>query len=567
MRARASRLPRRSATAVLAGVVCLTMSFGTASALGGNGHGGGRGGGGGGAALPPAATAASTCPYHFAWPLVTRYPRQADPGASYQYYALKTGEQSEGVPQSDIGFAVRGQFPYANWMSWTTVNAQVIAYSVISDKAIKPAPGSVNPFQDTSASVFSTPRDYNIIIVPGSGTPFTPGGPVPADPTNPYLVAAQAAGWNTMTFATDGPATGIAGRVYSPFPGYNRAGAFGPTNTPYAVISAFDLRTGKPIDCQTMNIWPDALVQDPNKGTGGTADASQEDRLLALANLTAGQRALTIIGPHGQYPPKPNRRLVQFFRGPLATFPGADVPSVPPPDGCAGYLNGRLLPNQYALIRIPLGPTFFDNSILNPSSAFASQSFDAKTVSMNVYGTSLQVYAPGNPQTSGINNQDIKYDRNGGITILVYPWNTGPARRALLAALARLRGWNLIKGSTQGTVAADQMIIRTKGIQPGYKYPISPNNNGGQFNGAPCGQDILGYPSDTNPAAAPPGTPLTGPTFTDYPATMAATPANMGPAAPQGVQCRALVSVASGVCELRLRRYIRLTGGRWTFRG
>lgn len=70
------------------------MSFGATSALAGGDHSGGNGNGG----LPPAATAASTCPYHFAWPNVLRYPRQADPGASYQYYALGIQNQSEDVP-------------------------------------------------------------------------------------------------------------------------------------------------------------------------------------------------------------------------------------------------------------------------------------------------------------------------------------------------------------------------------------------------------------------------------------------------------------------------------------
>jgi hypothetical protein len=57
----------------------------------------------------------------------------------------------------------------------------------------------------------------------------------------------------------------------------------------------------------------------------------------------------------------------------------------------------------------------------------------------------------------------------------------------------------------------------------------------------------------------------TGTAYRNVPESYAATPKEIGAAAPQGVQCstRALLS---GTCLTRLKRHIRQTGGNYTVR-
>jgi hypothetical protein len=450
---------------------------------------------------------------------------QADPLAGYPAYFFKQ-------TPANIGHVITADFPYGAWMSWTTydLTSNAPPFNVLGRTQIEPDPGNVNPYIPGQPT-FAPNRAYTMLVVPDG----TVGNTLPDGST---LAPALAAIPNRITRSTEVAWT-ISERVYAAFPGYNQAGLHGPTNTQAPTVVQTNLNTGTSEAC-SLNALPERL-QTPFDQVGNT----NNDLNIIMAGLSAGLLPQE-NGSRIYYPPKPDPRLVQFFRTSLAAAPAPDVPVWPatgPGAACTGYLAAKLNQNQIALIRVPKPPGFFDTNNLDPD--MVTPSPDVSYYSYNTYGAELGTYEGARYRTMSANSTNVRLDRTGGLTIVVWP-REGPLSRApitaAIVALARANGWMILRGNSDGFQYADMMFVRFKGTNANYPYSFTANN---ATDGVPCFYD------DPANADAP---------FETVPASYAAVPSMTGPATPQGVQC-GLVEYVSGRCLARLKAHISSTGG------
>jgi hypothetical protein len=509
-----SRATTRSVTFLVAGLLSGALLL--SNSVGARAHG-------------APATDPSACPYLIMSAVNFRPPIQADEHAGYPMTFLSMAKTA------GTALVIKGQFPYAAWMQWYTYNALregALPIDALQRGEITPDVGSTNPYI-VGNPMLAQKRDYTLLVVP-EGTDRS------TLPANLQTIPAS----NVMTRTTSGPAWNTTERIYAELPNYDRTGSFGPTNTPLPVQTLVSLQTGEPISCADANLVPAKVIHDPSKPAG----KSESELGFGLGDggfgLPAGPKA-----PRGLYPPKPHRALVEFFRPGLLDAPAPDVPSIPPPDSCSGYLNARLNVNQIALIRVPKVPSYTPVTGLGPSTPYPDT--DVSYVSYNIYSSSLGSYVPGSPNSMGLGNSDILTDATGGATILVWPRAMPRRERQRVFAVARTAQWNLLRGGTQGRVYANTMYVRFKGTSATYKGGFTPNAN---RPGVPC------YQNPVNEGGLPSGT-----AYRNVPARYAATPKEIGAATPQGVQCSAR-SLLSGTCLTRLRVHIRRTGGNYTVR-
>jgi hypothetical protein len=452
---------------------------------------------------------------------------QADPLAGYPIYAFAPGNV-------DTGVVIHADFPYAAWMSWTTytLTRNFPPFNVVGRTAIVPDPGSVNPYI-VGNRTYAPKRAYTLLVVPEG----TVGNTLPDGSTLAPSLAAIPESNRILRSATE--RWGISERAYVALPGYNQAGLHGPTNTQPPTVTQTNLNTGQSQGC-SLNILPKRF-QTPFDQMGNT----NNNPALIMAGVFPGILP-PVTGSHIYYPPKPDPRLVQFFRSSLAAAPAPDVPVWPatgPGHACTGYLNAKLNQNQIALIRIPRPPTPFDIHTVNPG--MVTPNPDVSYYSFNTYGTALGSYLGARPRTMSINSTDVTLDPTGGLTIVVLP-RVGPLSRApitaAIIATARRNGWMVERGNVDGAQYADSMLVRFKGTNANYPYSFTANN---ATDGVPCFYD--------NPANA--NVP-----FSQVPASYAASPSETGPATPQGVEC-GLAGYLGGNCLSRLKAYISSTGG------
>jgi hypothetical protein len=523
MRTPSGRAPRGASTLLGAGLLCLAISLGTAPAVAGghgNGHGHGNGNGNGHRhGNGHGEGKASACPAMMGALRDFHPPFQADPAAGYPVWGITNAPGVE-----NLGFVVEADFPYAAWMSIMTYDAPGVPITVTSDKDFVPEPGSTNPFV-VGNSLMAQPRHFRVLALPAryeDNSALLDSLPKKLKSIPNILF---------LPDAPDDPFFSIIQRVYKHFPGYDQIGTIGPTNTPQPVLTAVDLRKGKAQDCEAISNIPPEL-----RHVTGTP--------VPFLRLPLPLGVLFPGGFYEQtealYPPKPDPDLVQFFRPDLASAPYPDVASMPPPDSCAGYMNAKLDDDRIALIRIPQVPTFLNVNDITPGQVMGTP--DVKYVSYNTYGSDIGLYRPRLPITMGVNDDDILLDANGGATLVVWPRRTFGRDRLLMFAKARVNGWNLIRGNTDGSVYADSMFIRFKGADPNYGGGFTPNAN---RPGVPCFTDDPAY-ADYE--------------YRDLPAQFAATQAEIGLAAPQGVQC-SIPEFLGSACLARLRQHISDTGG------
>jgi hypothetical protein len=451
---------------------------------------------------------------------------QADPLAGYPSYMFSN------VGAATTGYVVKADFSYAAWMSWTTYNLTSNAppFNVLSRTNIVPDPGNVNPYLPGQPT-FAPKRAYTMLVLPeGTVGNTLPDGSALA----PALTAIP-----NRIFRSTAVNSDLTERVYAAFPGYNQAGLQGPTNTKAPSVYQTNLNTGVREACST-NILP-ARFQTPFDQVG----VINNDPARIMAGLMPGLLPQE-NGSRIYYPPKPDPRLVQFFRTSIAAAPAPDVPAWPasgPGSKCTGYLAAKFNENQIALVRIPKPPGFFNTAKVTPN--MVTPSPDVSYYSFNTYGASLGTYEDARYRTMSINSTNVKLDRTGGLTFVVWP-REGPLSRpratAAIVALARANGWMVLRGNSDGFQYADSMFIRFKGTNSNYPYSFTANK---ATNGVPC------YYDDPANADVP---------FENVPASYAATPATTGPATPQGVQC-GLAEYVSGACLARLKAHIRSTGG------
>ena len=504
----------------------------------------------------PSAGAAAACNYYYEWLGKVRFPLQPDPHATYTYVAPSNQAGRDG-----IGFLVRGEFVHAVWTSWMTYTGKVQPYSSAnfvnnppanSNDPVLPAPGSLDPFT-MGQPMLGTPRDFRLLFLPAGYQ-----GRIAA-----VLDAVRTAGIpkpNIKPYPTAGHGNAgdfwiLANRNYVAFPGYNPGGSLKDT---FPTVTAVDLATGRPVDCQKYNQVPDWLQRSP-KDPPSTLNYGRIPVRIVLKNGSVFSGVdVASSSPAAQYTPPNPPGLVLFTRPPLE--PGADVTSVPPPDNCSGYLGTSLNPRVISLIRIPHVANYTDGLNVTPSSSYPNPvnravPWQAAYESVAGYGASPGLYLPGSPNTNALADGELRVDGTGGATIVVWPRTLSRLALARVAAYARSRHWALIRGGTQGPLTGANLLVRVKAAASDYY---------GSVPGVPC---YYGTPGDPQHAGVPwrdvpIGTPGQPSQYVATPATMGLrTPNGVISAAPQGVTCPSVSSLTSGRCQAALEGYIRSTGG------
>lgn len=515
------RIPRRAVSALLALVALLTLVLPACSSDDDS------------AATTETSTTAPAddpvCGYYYEWKSAWEFALQPDPHAAYTYVIPK-------VTSDPIGFVITGQFPYAAWTSWTIYDSQAQPYSLATDNAIVPDEGSANPFV-VGTPVLTPERDFTLLVVPEGTDTSTLAEPLRDTPTT-----------NVLSSPTTGSGFIIANRVYKAFPGYNRGGAAGPTDTPFPTVTAVNYETGEQVDCGDQNLLP-----SPTPPTEMPTNAETESPSESVLELTDGTRLP--IGPQGsrrsaegddaavdgaEYAPALDPDLIEFTRPPL--LPGADVSSIPPPDNCAGYLGAATSTTEIGLIRMPHVAQWFDTTDLTPQTPFEQE--ETTYISFTQYGSGVSYYDPGSPATGSLANAELKVDASGGATIVVWPASLSPEEQAQVAEYAERNGWAIMRGGQEGPITTPNLFVRLKGASPSYTGGYTPTS---ERAGVPC------YFDDDTTAS---WSELTGDQYV-------ASAQNIGAGAPQGVNCSPSELLA-GECLAELQRYIERTGGTYT---
>ncbi|UUY05946.1 hypothetical protein LRS13_10635 [Svornostia abyssi] len=512
------------------------------------------GGGGGGASATD-----GVCNYYYEWLGVTRFPLQPDPHATYTYVMPSNQAAEDGV-----GFLLRGQYPHAVWTSWMAYTGKAQPFDVANfvnnppantNNPIVPDEGSINPMQD-GQPMNGEPRNFTVLWKPSQYA-----GDI-AD-TLDGTTTADIDALNLKNYPSPGDDNdeanfwALANRVYNAFPGYNPGGS---TKSTFPVVTAVDLETGEPVDCQEYNVLPDALQAPPTDPPDRQNKTVLSERII----LKNGQRFFsvgglgTVIGGEDgvQYAPPNPGDIVQWTRPNL--LPGADVATIPPAQNCAGYLGTRTDPRRVTLIRIPRVANFTSNNVLAgdttslyPNPFSPSQPWQAAYTSLNMYGTSLNTYIPTSPNTGSIAGSEYKIDASGGTTVMVWPRNLNRFQQEALFNYAKRRGWAIMRGGTQGIASSANMLYRVKASASDFQ---------GRLSNVPCFFGTTANPENTDK------------TWIDVPtgkgSPYAAAPYNLGPYAPSSVACErnvgsftTIVETVTGRCERKLAGWISATGG------
>lgn len=510
------------------------------------------------AAGPPAATSGA-CNYYYEWLGVTRFPLQPDPHATYTYVAPSNQAAEDGV-----GFLLRGQYPHAVWTSWMAYTGKAQPFDVANfvnnppantNNPVVPDDGSVNPMQD-GQPMNGSPRNFTVLWTPSGYS-----GSI-ADSLD-GTTTADIDTLNQKNYPSPGDDNQnadfwiLANRVYNAFPGYNPGGS---TQSTFPVVTAVDLQTGEPVDCQQYNQFPDALQNPPTDPPAELNRTRLPERIL----LKNGQRFFsvgglgTIIGNDDgvQYAPANPKDIVQWTRPPL--LPGADVATIPPAQNCAGYLGTKTDPRRVTLIRIPRVANFTSNNVLMgdttslyPNPFNPAQPWQAAYTSLNMYGTSLNEYISGSPNTGSIAGTEYKIDASGGSTVMVWPRNLNRFQQEALFNYAKRQGWAIMRGGTQGIASSANMLYRVKASASDFQ---------GRLSNVPCYFGTTQNPVNTDK------------TWQDVPTAKgsqyAAAPYNLGAYAPSSVACErnigsftTIVETVTGQCERKLAGWIAQTGG------
>jgi hypothetical protein len=467
----------------------------------------------------PVESTSAVCGYLYEWLSSFRFPLQPDPHAAYSYVIPQ-------ITDDPVALEITGQFPYAAWTSWTIytdLQGRLQPFSVVKDSAITPEEGSVNPFVPGTA-VLAPERDFRLLVLPQGTDTTTIDESLQDVPASNILSSPTTGSWYVL-----------ANRVYHSFAGYNQGGAAGPADIPFPTVRAVNYETGEDLDCGDVNLLPSPRSPDDmpteRSPASGPITLRNGDQLSLGAQADPDHDGL-------EYAPEYDPDLIEFTRPPI--LPGADVPSVPPPDSCAGYLGAATSTTEIGLIRIPHVATWFDTSDLSADSLFEQE--EVTFISLTQYGSAVGSYEPGQPETASLGNDELLVDASGGSTIVVWPRSLSTSDQQKVFAQASDNGWAIIRGDEQGPVTTSNLFVREKGSSPSYQGGYTPTS---QRPGVPC------YFND-NPTATH-WHQVTGDQYV-------ASAQNIGPSAPQGVNC-SVAQFLDDSCLHELQSYIASTGG------
>jgi hypothetical protein len=500
---------------LLAGLLYLTLPFGTASA----------------ADLAP-----NQCATLMVWVQSAKAPNGANPYSGYSAYVF---EGSSTTPLANVAFVINQRFTAAGYGSYSVYpKTYELPTDGISNTSIIPDAGNVNPYTN-GTPIFAPNRSFHILVTADGVAQNTLPGALKDIP-------------NRFTWPQASTSFSLLGRAYGAKTGYDTGGTGGPLQIDWADVRAYDITTGNPIDCGNVQPSRDAVQKLTPWNTKGFAGL-----VHSLPGVYRGLFPGIAVG-RPTWAPKPDSRLVQFFRLPAngTGWPGGVVPP-PSPDACGNYLQARLNQRQIALFRVPQVPSYQPTT---PSAGATYQQTDAGFYVFSIAGRDRARFRPGSGYNFALGAEDIKEDASGGATFVVWPRNLRPRQRRAVFAMARSRGWNLLEGNLNGlNQYAATIWLRVNGPASTYiggTYPTASRSGVPCMNGPQSA--LSAYPATASLTQVPAGTP-----FSALGAEWAAVPAFMGTATPQGVQC-SYVGYRTGRCLSRLKRHIADTGGRYT---
>jgi hypothetical protein len=479
--------------------------------------------------------AANQCALAMGWFTSVRAPNGSNPYAAYGAYALKGSTQT---PLDSVAIVMTQRYPAASYGGYFLYpNTYQLPTDGATYPKIKPNTGSVNPYT-VGTPIFARKRGYTIIVTADSVAQNALPGSLRNIP-------------NRITWPQMSTGFTMLDRTYGGKAGYDRGGTGGPLKISWPDVRTYDIKTGKPVDCGNVQPSRNLVQRITPWNTKGAAGFDHVPG--SFGALFPGMRASKAL-----YPPKPDTRLLQFFRLPAngTGLPGGVVPP-PVPDACANYLTARLNQRQIALFRVPKVPSFQPTS---PAAGATYSQTDTSFYTFSIQGRLREQFHPRSAYNYALGAEDIKTDPSGGATFVIWPRSLNRRQQAAVFALARARGWNLLEGNGNSPGAyADSIWLRVNGPASTYiggTYP-TPSRSGVPCMNGP--QSVLSsYPATSALTMVPPGTG-----YNTLAADWAAVPSMMGSATPQGVECR-LLDYMSGTCLRRLKSHIADTGGSFT---
>lgn len=325
-----------------------------------------------------AAADANSCRWVEKAPDWVRSPIQMDIHAGYRIFAF----YSDGT----IGYRVRGEFPYAAFMSFTIYD-NAFLYAALTDYEIEADPGSINPFH--SNELINAPnRAYTVTVLPHNARPdsmanpiFMPPLPNGSNPTSLVLVQ----------------------RIYLGEP--QDQDRFGGVDAP--TIEPFQVRTSAPAACPSGDF---TAIFDQFGSFGGNFSQS----------------------------PLPRNGKIEFYRAPASLVPFADGSSPLTKHDCTSYLMATVFPDKLAVIHLPALPTFFDNAHITDTTLFEEP--EVHYLSMGSYGAS-RLYASDNENVAG---PDLKTLPDGSAVFIAIPIRLPDRLKKEVAKKAEKLGYNVM---------------------------------------------------------------------------------------------------------------------------
>jgi hypothetical protein len=355
-----------------------------------------------------------------------RSPIQMDLHAAYRIFVFN----SDGT----IGYRIRGEFPYAAFLSFTIYN-DALVYAPLLDHQIQPDPGSSNPFQPKQL-VNATNRSYTITVLP-DGTATDTSIP------NPMFMPPPPRHSNVVTVV-------LAERIYLPEPDKGRFGG---------------------VDAPTIEPFE---VSDPRMPAA-----------CPSGGFTAGFEA-----NFGQSPLPRNGRI-EFYRPPASVVPFADGSLPETKHSCTQYLMATVFPDQLAVIHLPVVPSFFDNTATSAATTFPEPGdVDVRYVSFGSYGAS--VLPPFDTKNGALAQEnlagpDIKKASDGSATFVAIPITMSPSDTQAVKNKADELGYNVLPLADYGT-----LFPLSKGpvVYPFliYRNKVASSGFSGNIQNVPCFQ-------------------------------------------------------------------------------
>ena len=380
-------------------------------------------------------------------PDAVRSPVQMDIHAGYRIFVF----QSDGT----VGYTLRGRFPFAAFLSFTIYNPDGALHAALTDYQIEPDAGSINPFA-ADQLVNAPNRSYTITVLPDGTIP------VPSM-SNPIFLPPPPHGSNVLTAV-------LVQRVYLAEPQVNDrfGGVDAPTIEPFEVSNP-----SIPAGCPTGDF---------------SAIASQ------FGNL----------GGNFRQSPSPQNGKISFYRPPISQVPYADGSGPFSKHDCTGYLMATVLPDQLAVVRLPVVPRFFDNTNTTAETTFPNPGdVDVRYLSMGSYGASV-LRASDNENVAG---PDLKRLPDGSAVFVAVPIGWPDSIKEQVKAKADELGYNYLPLAREGPVVKPFLIYRQKVATSGFAGAI---------------QNVACF---------------RGTAFDHAPLVYAASTKNMGEYAPVGVEC------------------------------